>query len=296
MVMTIYNQIYGSSVVLTLMERYNDITEGAMELPVFSSIILTIKGLAVGICVLTYLIDLSDKVTEKNFTIEQFFNATLRMVISYLFIMNADVIVGYLMDIGTSAAQNVSESDIGYDFFGTGHSDNKNYLINGIQKMKVSTILGFIVSSLIPWIISMISQLVLQVVMISRILEIVVLTALSPLSISDIYREGTSSSGVRYMKKVFALGLQVAVIIMINVATQAVISEIVGVGAGESLVNLLETTSKGGTTIFEKDSISAFISALTGRNNTFKVLGIMLARLGLIWNSLPLCEEITGAR
>ena len=29
---------------------------------------------------------------------------------------------------------------------------------------------------------------------------------------------------------------------------------------------------------------------------TLKTFGVTLARIGLIWNSMPLCEEITGAK
>lgn len=299
MVMTIYNQIYGTSSVMTLLNRYSQITDEAMEMDVFSSMVLTIKSVAAGIAVLTYLIDLSGKVTEKNFTIQQFFSSTLRLIVCYLFIMYSDVIVGYLMDIGAAASQGIADTDMGYDFFSI--ADNKEKLINGIAKMKVTEILGFILSSVIPWVISMIGQVILQVILITRILEIVVMTALAPLSISDIYRSGTSSPGVHYMKKMLALGLQVAVIIMINIATQAIVTEIVGTGAGQTMTDTLITTSISDDAataeyVFTIDSISTFINNVTGKGAVLKVLGIMLARIGLIWNSLSLCEEITGAK
>ena len=141
--------------------------------------------------------------------------------------------------------------------------------------------------------------------LISRILEIGVMTVFAPIAISDVYREGTSSTGVQYMKKMLALGMQVAIIIIINVATQAIISEIMGSGAGQALTNALVTAEYSGTEadalangslVFTKDSLKIFLDTLFGHGDRLKVLGIMLARLGLIWNSLPLCEEITGAK
>lgn len=178
-------------------------------------------------------------------------------------------------------------------------------LINGIGKLKISTILGYIMNAIIPWILSMISTVILQVILISRILEVVVLTTFSPLAISDIYREGTASSGVRYMKKVFALGLQIAVIILINLATQEIISSIIGVDAGRTITDLLKRTEytgdindalASGTLVYTTDSLEQFFSALLGQGDKVKVYGIMLARLGLVWNSMPLCEEIAGAK
>lgn len=302
MAMTIYNQTYGTSTILNLIQRYNDIMEQAMGISAFTALITTIKSLAVGISILLYFIDLSEKVTEKNFSTQQFFQATLRCVIAYMFIMNSDIIVGYLMDLGEAVTNSTGSIESTSEFF---NATRKTMLINGIGKLKISTILGYTMNAIIPWILSMISTVILQVILISRILEVVVLTTFSPLAISDIYREGTASSGVRYMKKVFALGLQIAVIILINLATQEIISSIIGVDAGRTITDLLKRTEytgdindalASGTLVYTTDSLEQFFSALLGQGDKVKVYGIMLARLGLVWNSMPLCEEIAGAK
>lgn len=294
MAITIYNQSYGSSSVLKIMNRYDKVMTSAMKLREFSSMVLVIKSLAIGITMVLYFIDLSSKVTEKNFSIEQFFKATLRCVTSYMFIMNADVIVGYLLQIGSDTANGISDKT-GLDFF---DSKNKSMLINGIAKMKLMDILSYILTCIIPWIISMIGEIILQVVLISRILEIVTMSVFAPLAIADIYREGTSSSGIQYMKRVLALGLQVAVIIIINATTQAIIVQVIGANTSDNITGLLQTSGQifSNKDIFSKDSIKDFLDAITANVRMMKALGVSLARLGLIWNSMPLCEEITGAR
>ena len=308
MAMTVYNQTYGATSIATLMKRYDEISQTAMNMGSFTNLVNTIKGLAVGITLILYFIDLSGKVTEKNFSIEQFFKSTLRCVVSYMFIMNSDAIVGYLMSAGSVLANDITNSDIGYDFFSSEHGERKTMLINGIEKLGIKDRLSYIILALIPWLISMIGEVILQIVLISRILEIGVMTVFAPIAISDVYREGTSSSGVQYMKKMLALGMQVAVILLINIATQAIISQIMGTdgAAGQTVASLLVSTQPGGTTsdealkngslVFTTDSIKLFLDTLFGHGDRLKVLGIMLARLGLIWNSLPLCEEVTGAR
>ena len=209
------------------------------------------------------------------------------------------------MDAGTALSEGITNTDVGYNFFSTDHPERKTMLINGIEKFGMKDKLSYIVLALIPWLISMIGEIILQIVLISRILEIGVMTVFAPIAISDVYREGTSSTGVQYMKKMLALGMQVAIIIIINVATQAIISEIMGSGAGQALTNALVTAEYSGTEadalangslVFTKDSLKIFLDTLFGHGDRLKVLGIMLARLGLIWNSLPLCEEITGAK
>lgn len=304
MAITIYNQSYGSNGIMKIMDRYDVIMEKAMSINTFTSILMAIKGLAVGFTLVLYFIDLSGKVTEKNFSIEQFFKATLRCVTTYMFIMNSDTIVGYLLDMGSAATHEISDT-AGLDFFG---GNEKSMLINGIAKMKITEILSYIVCSVLPWIISMIGEIIIQVVLISRILEIITMTTLSPIAISDIYREGTSSNGVQYMKKMFALGLQVAVILVINAATQAIIAQLAGVGSGASITGLLEmsqlnikademdTAIETGKLVYSQDSIKAFLDVVTAGTKTLKTFGVTLARIGLIWNSMPLCEEITGAK
>lgn len=304
MAITIYNQSYGSNGIMKIMDRYDVIMDKAMSINTFTSILMAIKGLAVGFTLVLYFIDLSGKVTEKNFSIEQFFKATLRCVTAYMFIMNSDTIVGYLLDMGSAATHEISDT-AGLDFFG---GNEKSMLINGIAKMKITEILSYIVCSVLPWIISMIGEIIIQVVLISRILEIITMTTLSPIAISDIYREGTSSNGVQYMKKMFALGLQVAVILVINAATQAIIAQLAGVGSGASITGLLEmsqlnikaddmdTAIETGKLVYSQDSIKAFLDVVTAGTKTLKTFGVTLARIGLIWNSMPLCEEITGAK
>ena len=51
-----------------------------------------------------------------------------------------------------------------------------------------------------------------------------------------------------------------------------------------------------GSAKFTVDSVRTFMKTLTGQDSLVKVIGVLLARLGLIWNSMPLCEEITGAK
>lgn len=294
MVMLIYNQTYGSGGVLKLMKLYNQVIDRAMALDAFQSIIFVIQSIAVGVTVLLYLIDLAEKATEKKFSPEQFLKATLRCATAYMFIVNAVYIVGLLMDIGTSVADQTGNMSQEADFFDK--AINKSMLINGLGNLKITEALGYVLSCILPWIIAFIGEAIIQVILISRILEVVVMTVFAPMSIADIYREGTASPGIQYMKKMLALGLQVAAIILINLATQSIILNIVGADAGTTMVGLLKTGTIKGTAVFTTESLEDFLDVITRAPKMLKSLGVTLARIGLIWNSLPLCEEITGAK
>lgn len=295
MAMIIYNQMYGVGTIVTTIDQYEKILNKVLKLPAISAVDDSIKSLAVGITLLLFFADLSAKVTEKNFSIEQFFKALLRSVTAYMFIMNSDVIVGYLIDVGQVMATDIKTQVTGYEYF---IGENKEMLINGIANMKILEILSYIVPALIPWLLALISEVILQVILISRMFEITVMTIFAPLAISDIYREGTSSNGVTYIKKMLALSLQITVIILINVATSAIVSAIVGSTAATDVASLLKVSEETAVSgkVYTSESIIEFLDVITGNEDKDKVFGIMLARIGLIWSSMPLCEEITGAK
>lgn len=297
MAIQIYNNVYGSGQLLKTIQNYDKVLDSVTK--VFNSesaISLSMTSLSVGITALLFFVDLSGKVTEKNFSIEQFFKSLLRFVTTYMFIMNAGYIIEQIMDIGTSAIP--QDVEYGIDFF---TKANKAMFINGLAEMKLGDLLSYILQGIIPWILSLISEVMIQVIIISRILEISVMSVFAPLAIADIYREGTQSNGVTYMKKMLALALQVTVIVMINIATQSIVSAIVGIETGKDFYMLLEIKehAEGEPAMFTEESLSLFLEALLGgnsRNAILKSMGIMFARVGMIWNSMSLCEEITGAK
>ena len=94
---------------------------------------------------LLYFMDLFGKVTEKNFSIEQFFKATLRCVTTYIFISNSIEIVGYLMDAGSSLSSSIASYG-GYNFFTTNH---KVMFINSFNSFSIAEILSYIMNCLI---------------------------------------------------------------------------------------------------------------------------------------------------
>ena len=303
-VIIIFNQLYSGTDIIRTMNRYETILSYTRSMTMFGTVISVMKTLAIGITVLLFFIDLGDKVAEKNFSIEHLFKSMLRYYVSFIFIMQSDTIITYLLRACTDVATSITTTGgASYNFF---EKDvNRTMFINGLANIDVVNQLGYLADCLIPWILCMIAQVIIQFVLISRILEITVYTMFAPIALADVYKEGTRSSGVRFIKKLFALGLQVVVIILINEATQAIVLA-VNSGTADSIFGLLKVVElesgdpvaalSSGALVFTKESIQEFLNVLLGGTSYAKTLGIMCARLGLIFGSLPLCEEITGAR
>ena len=302
MAITIYNQLYSAGSVADLIERYDRVLNGTTNIVVFAAFLSTMKTVAAGITVILFLIDLGNKSTEKNFNTEQLFKSMLRYFTAYIFILQSSNIINYMLDICSATAAQLGDSSIAADFFE--NSSSRSMLINGIRNLDFGDQLGFIAWGILPWIICMIAQLVVQFVLITRVLELTVRMIFAPIALADVYREGTRSPGIIYIKKILALGLQVLVIVLLNVASQSILQSINADNA-VSVIGALKTVEisgdqtealVNGSLVFTKESITEFLTNLLSTEHYPKMLGIILAKLGMILNSLPLCEEITGAR
>lgn len=300
---TIYDNMFATDNLSTLITKYNNVINRVINTSGYTSIIGTMKALAYAIICVLFLLDLGEKATEKGFSTEQLFKAMLRYFVSAMVVWQSDTIVFYLLNATEALSSQISTAGAGAEAFS---ASEKTMLANGIRDMDISDQFSYILPAIIPWAIAQISRLMLYFVLISRTIEITVRMMFAPAAISDIYKNGTASNGVTYMKKIFALGIQVVVIVLINAAMQNVILALAKNGEVSSssvkafLVANEPVKDASGAPIYRYtvDSVKNFMTAIVygGGGNNWQTLGIMLARVGIIYSSLPLCEEAVGVR
>jgi hypothetical protein len=127
-----------------------------------------------------------------------------------------------------------------------------------------------IILMLIPWLVTLICEVVIKIVVLTREIEILVRSAFLPVAIGDSYN-GMSSGAVRYIKSFVAVCLQGALIIVIlRIADSMSLDYLTNVGAdGYSGI----------------DAAMAMIVMPT----VYRI-----ASAGLVLKSLPLAKEICG--
>ena len=303
----IFEQMYSGQDVVALIKRYDTIIQAMMSGSFFAAAIATFKALALGITLLYCLLDLASKVTEKNFSTAQLFKVLLRYYVAAMIILNADIIVDNLFKLATGLAASVSNASIGNEINLLDAKAKQTFYEKLDSRLNFIDTMGYVFKGAIPWFICIVSELIIHFVLITRAIELSVRMVFAPLALAGIYKGGTQSSGVRYIKKILSLALQVVVIVLICSVAQTIISYLSStsgagsnaVSSGKSLMHILFNASNGSVagTITE-ESAEAFLSATLGgaKGNYWMAIGVMLAKLGVLYSSMPFCDELVGAR
>lgn len=136
-----------------------------------------------------------------------------------------------------------------------------------MMKVKLANPLKYMVVLLLPWIGVKISKAICSVFVYTRAVEIAVLCALSPIPFALITNEPFGNgAGARFLKNVAAVSIQGAVMMMIFLVCNAMVS---GLAGGEVTIEALST-------------------------GTMSVLAVYFAEIGLLMKSLSMSQKVLG--
>lgn len=174
--------------------------------------------------VLFFLIELIDKTTKDNFSLEHFFKLMLKVVIAKLLIENGWDILTSCINIGSSLATAITSDPKGLS------STVLDDYAKDIQDENTIGNLGMIIQWFLPWVFAWISKLICIVICWGRVIELGVRAVTAPISMADIFQDGTHSGGFRYLRKFLAVCLQAAVIMVIIQVAGIIQNLIIGGG------------------------------------------------------------------
>ncbi len=178
-----------------------------------------------------FLLNIIDKMTSENFTWEQLARVLVMLVVGKFLIENSFEILTKLYAIGIELVEMVVSA------LGTGSEKNADVNValeayknmkegkSGIMKVLWDLLMMFVL--LFPWLISWIMRLVVKIICYTRMIEILVRAAFSPLALSDFFQNGLSGSGWRWLKNFLAVCLQGVVIMAISLLYSAILGGII---------------------------------------------------------------------
>ena len=183
---------------------------------------------------LYFLIDLMEKSTSSQFSLEQFFKGFLKLVVAVAIISRGADLVQYILEFGNEFLSDVSKA-------GTTNGLGKESAIISDWKSKCYTAdkalipqvaaIGFMASLLIPWVCMTAIKVVIWVVAVSRAIELSLRCAFLPIGCANIFGEGMRGAGFRYLKKTVAVAIQGGIIIGILVLYKYLTNSLTGVDA-----------------------------------------------------------------
>ena len=176
--------------------------------PVYTDIVSPVGE---ALIVLFFLIELIDKTTKDNFSVEHFFKLMLKVVIAKFLIENGwDILTGCI-NVGSNLAGAITSDPKGL----TSKSKVLDQYAKEIQETNTIGNLGMIIQWFLPWVFAWISKMICIVICWGRMIELGVRAVTAPISMADIFQDGTHSGGFRYLRKFLGVCLQAAVIMIV---------------------------------------------------------------------------------
>ena len=240
MLVHVYNFLFKPDDMTKIFTEFNKYIEGLFAADWFSKIYAVMMTIGLGLLVATYLIEMMDKVSQGDFSINVMFRCMLKYVLMYMVLLNILAIFNYLLDFTTAVFTDMNDSlSLSLD---PAQRINQRCVANGINKYFGITVrIGMFILLAAPYIISVIFYVVLYFFAVSRLLEMVIRTAASPLVVGlSYFGHGANTDIVRYAKRTMGIFSQIVVILVISVMTtfthNALITSDSGSTQGETVV------------------------------------------------------------
>lgn len=221
--------------------------------PVYTGIVSPVGE---ALIVLFFLIELIDKTTKDNFSVEHFFKLMLKVVIAKFLIENGwDILTGCI-NVGSNLAGAITSDPKGL----TSKSKVLDQYAKEIQETNTIGNLGMIIQWFLPWVFAWISKMICIVICWGRMIELGVRAVTAPISMADIFQDGTHSGGFRYLRKFLGVCLQAAVI-MIVIQVSGIIQDLI---IGKDTVTMFKAVVVGLSTCMLVVRSQQFASDLVG--------------------------------
>lgn len=221
--------------------------------PVYTDIVSPVGE---ALIVLFFLIELIDKTTKDNFSVEHFFKLMLKVVIAKFLIENGwDILTGCI-NVGSNLAGAIISDPKGL----TSKSNVLDQYAKEIQETNTIGNLGMIIQWFLPWVFAWISKMICIVICWGRMIELGVRAVTAPISMADIFQDGTHSGGFRYLRKFLGVCLQAAVIMLV-IQVSGIIQ---GLIIGKNTVTMFKAVVVGLSTCMLVVRSQQFASDLVG--------------------------------
>lgn len=238
-----------------------------------SSVVTTMMNLiypiALAVLIITCSVKYYENIERGGDPKETFYKSLVSVCLIGVLALNVDGILGLaarggilILDMAADAVAASAASDVSVS---VAMSD-----IAGADSGGIIWWIKSVMILIIPWILTLIMQVVAQFIGFSLLIELGVRRAFSPVIVAEIYGEGMRSPGVRYLKRYLATFIKIAICLIVC-----------GLGLELMGVALNEMSSSG--------------SLLAALQYVFRVIAINFTVLGVMAKTGEYANDIVGA-
>lgn len=158
--------------------------------------------------VLYFMIEMIERSTADNFTIEHFVKMLIKVFVAFAIIVNFEMLMDLILKASSSFMVDAGNINVA-------NSEALAEKADELAQAGVIKAMGAMLQMILPYILVFFSKIVVSAVAYGRLLEFAVRTALAPLALANMFSGGFNSPGSRYIRKLTAVALQGAVITLI---------------------------------------------------------------------------------
>ena len=158
--------------------------------------------------VLYFVLELLDLTTRDNFNLEQLLRMTIKLFIAILLIANGWDLLRLLIELSNGLLHSLSAGNQGAAF------STVSIIYHEVAKLDVFELIVYPLTHLFDFAGGGLPWLIYLFMVHARMIEIVVRAIWAPVAMANIYQGGLNSSGIKYLKKFFAVCLHGALIFL----------------------------------------------------------------------------------
>lgn len=235
-IIKVYKSIYFPQDVFSDLEKINDATQQIVDSNLFEAITATILTLGISMMLIYFFMDLAEKSASNILSIQQLFLAFLKLIFVALLMSYSQELISGMMKFGTALADTITGINSSGEFCwfdvasayevegeGTIIVGNEEAMKHCLNDLPILNQVTFVVKLIPPYLIAFATEIIFYIILISRSVELSVRSLFCPLAVADAFGDTRRSSAIRYLKKIFALILQLVVAVAIVLALNEVI-------------------------------------------------------------------------
>lgn len=305
---TIYNALYHPTEILDVFKEYNGYLDTVLASETFSTAYFLIRVIGIGFMVLVFMLQIGDKISSGDYSLEVLFRELLKLFITYILILNSKTIFQYLLDWVVGLMGSIEN-------LVTIHVEAELDILKmkwGIKQLSILKQIMYLLLGILPYLFAVLLRIIIVVMAVSRLLELSVRVIAAPLAYAgNVFGGGENSEMVRYMKRCVGLLFQIVVIVAVWFAMIMVKDAMMGTtsslnpGASESIemVNPSSTLVDGTyeyrssgeeyeVECYTKESIEKFLDSVAISDDFIIGITFMLASIFILVKSREIGDSL----
>lgn len=209
-------KVFGSGLITSVGDMIDSVFSALSNLLVtYDGVINVMFGVAASLMVIYFFQSLIDQASRDMFSLEKLIVAFIKMLVAFSVMVYLPDILQLILRLGGAFTAVIEEAASATDDASVAETLRDNYRNYFSSFTHIIAGIGYVLTLIIPWIICLVCELMAKFIIISNGVMFGARMIFSPVAISQLFEDGSRSSGMKYLKGLFADAISFSVILLI---------------------------------------------------------------------------------